>query len=83
MGHIKVDADDLMMAMEDNSGLFSHYLDRETGEILLKPEDSGYFEEDDEVKNELEERLEFHEIDAELIGIRKTSNPANKQDLSE
>ena len=41
MARIKIDADELMMAMEDHGGLLSYYLDRETGEILPQSEDPG------------------------------------------
>ena len=39
MARIKIDAGELMMAMEDPGGLLSYHLDNETGEILSDSED--------------------------------------------
>jgi hypothetical protein len=34
MAELRIDADELIMALEDNSGMAECYLDRETGEVL-------------------------------------------------
>jgi len=47
MAELRIDADELIMALEDNSGMAEWYLDRETGEVLrasdtpLGDEDEG------------------------------------------
>lgn len=55
MARIKIDADELMMAMENHGGSLSYYLDTETGKIRLKSEDWGLPEEDDDLAQRLEE----------------------------
>ena len=55
MARIKIDADELMMAMEDHGGFLSYYLDNETGEILLESEDSELLGEVDGLAQGLEE----------------------------
>ena len=55
MARIKIDADELMMAMEDHGGFLSYYLDKETGKIRLTSEDWGLSDEDDDLPQRLEE----------------------------
>ncbi len=55
MARIKIDADELMMAMEDHGGYLSHYLDKEMGKILLTSEDLGLSDEDDDLAQRLAE----------------------------
>jgi hypothetical protein len=50
MRKLPIDLEDLAMAMEDHSGAFDHFLDTESGEVVLRPLYDSF---DAEPENEL------------------------------
>jgi len=53
MARLVIDVDDLIMALETHGLQLSHYLDRQTGEVLCLP-DEDYMDPDEETKEKIE-----------------------------
>ena len=49
MPKIKIEKDTLLMALEDNSGYITWFLDKETGELFFRSENFSDDEQDDKV----------------------------------
>jgi hypothetical protein len=53
MSHLKIDAEELIMALEDHSYEVAHFLDLKTGEVLPVFQEMD-FDENDEVKEQID-----------------------------
>ena len=74
MAKIRIDEGELLMAMDSGDGMDRWYLDRQTGEVILRSEDDDLdFEEDEDPEEEYEDE---DEIRARLDEDRYLSIPS-------
>ncbi len=64
MSHLKINAEDLIMALEDHSYEVTHFIDLNTGEVLPVFMDIGFDENNDEILERIEaDPLRYRQIE--------------------